>query len=199
MATPITTGILPLERCPHCGIAMPLMAGAARFPTIGQLASNRRWWVAFACSSCGGPVLAYANDQDGPIIDHFPRSQVVSDDIPERARTYLSQATASFHAPSGAIMLAASSVDAMLKARGLREGSLYARIEKAAEQHLITEEMKAWAHEVRLDANEQRHSDDEAPLPTAEDAKHTVEFARALATILFELPARVLRGRGKKG
>lgn len=43
-------------------------------------------------------------------------------------------------------MLAASAVDAMLKEKGLRQGSLFSRIDEAAQQHLITEEMKRWAH-----------------------------------------------------
>ena len=91
-------------------------------------------------------------------------------------------------------MLAASAVDAMLKLRGLTEGSLYARIEKAAEQHLITPEVSQWAHAVRLEANGQRHADENAPLPTDADAKRSIDFAIALGDILFVLPARVRRG-----
>ena len=91
-------------------------------------------------------------------------------------------------------MLAASAVDAMLKQRGLTEGSLYSRIEKAAEQHLITGEMTKWAHAVRLDANDQRHADEAAQLPTEADAQRSIDFAAALAEILFVLPARVERG-----
>lgn len=51
-------------------------------------------------------------------------------------------------------MLAASAVDALLKLKGYTAGSLYARIEKAAEDHVITQDMAKWAHEVRLDAND---------------------------------------------
>lgn len=98
-------------------------------------------------------------------------------------------------------MLAASAVDAMLKAKGLREGSLYARIEQAAKENVITEDMAQWAHDVRLDANDQRHSDEEAPPATTADAEQCVEFATALGQFLFVLPARVKRGlkRAEKG
>jgi hypothetical protein len=92
-------------------------------------------------------------------------------------------------------MLAASAVDAMLKEKGLKDGSLYNRIEQAAANHLITPGMAEWAHEVRLDANDQRHADENAPLPTSDDAQRIVEFASALAEFLFVLPARVQRGR----
>lgn len=91
-------------------------------------------------------------------------------------------------------MLAASAVDSMLKIKGYTEGSLYTRIEKAAGDHLITKEMATWAHEVRLDANDQRHVDEAATLPTTEDATRVVDFALALAQFLFVLPAKVQRG-----
>ena len=92
-------------------------------------------------------------------------------------------------------MLAASSVDAMLKEKGLKEGSLNTRINEAATSHLITKEMAAWAHDIRLDANDQRHADESVALPNEADAKKAIEFANALAQFLFVLPARVERGR----
>jgi len=92
-------------------------------------------------------------------------------------------------------MLAGSAVDAMLKDKSYTEGSLYTRINKAAKDHLITSDMASWAHEVRLDANEQCHSDTQAELPTEEDARRAAEFARALGQFLFALSARVTRGR----
>ena len=54
--------------------------------------------------------------------------------------------------------------------------------------------MAKWAHQVRLDANDQRHADESAPLSTKQDAERSVRFALALAEILFVLPARVTRG-----
>lgn len=91
-------------------------------------------------------------------------------------------------------MLSASAVDAMLKEKGYKEGSLYGRIDKAADDHLITKEMAEWAHAVRLKANDERHADDHADLPTEEEARRSVEFVQALAKFLFELPAMVAAG-----
>lgn len=99
------------------------------------------------------------------------------------------------HAPAGAVMLAASSVDAMLKAKGYSEGNLYGRIDQAASDHLITSDMAAWAHDVRLEANGQRHADSDTALPTSADASRVIDFARALAEFLFVLPARVSLGQ----
>lgn len=140
---------------------------------------------------------AHGHPVHSDIIEIWPASQQVHDAIPERARTYLDQAIASIHAPAGAVMLTASAVDAMLKAKGLKEGSLFKRIDTAAANHLITDEMAAWAHEVRLDANDQRHDDEEGVMPAEVDAKKSIEFAMALAQFLFVLPASVERGRAQ--
>ena len=149
----------------------------------------------YQCPSCHYVITMGWFDRygQGDLADMcFPEAEQVDRDLPERAREYLRQAMESPPAP--AVMAAASSVDSMLKAKGLKDGSLCARIEQAAKDHLITEGMKEWAHQVRLDANDQRHSDDNAPLPTADEAKRAVEFAKALGKFLFTLPAMVQRG-----
>lgn len=135
-----------------------------------------------------------AASDGGTIMEMYPSRPEVDDTMPAPARDYLKQALESIHAPAGAVMLAASAVDGMLKAKGYKDGSLYQRIDKAVENHLITTEMGKWAHEVRLDANEPRHADDTAPLPTEAGAQKAVDFVQALAQFLFVLPARVERG-----
>ena len=141
-------------------------------------------------------VLATSpEDVNHEISQTWPEQDVVSDSLPARARDYLTQAIASLHAPAGAVMLTASAVDAMLKEKNLKAGSLNARIDEAAKTNLITQEMAAWAHEIRLDANDQRHADEAAPLPTTADAEKVLDFARALGQFLYVLPARVERGR----
>lgn len=141
-----------------------------------------------------GVVSAWARNMGEEVEEHFPEVRAVSELLPGRPRAFLSQAKECLHAPSGAVMLAASAVDAMLKELGLSEGKLYARIEKATQEYLITKEMAEWAHAVRLDANDQRHADDTAPLPTIDDAQRCIDFAAALGEILFVLPSRVERG-----
>ena len=84
-------------------------------------------------------------------------------------------------------------MDALLKERGHKEGALYHRITQAAEKGEITKEMAALAHDVRLDANAERHADPTVPPPTAEDAQRCFDFAEALAEMLYVLPARVKR------
>lgn len=134
---------------------------------------------------------------DQPIQAYYPSAAELPADMPTRPAAYMEQAVASIHAPAGAVMLTASAVDSMLKSKGYTEGSLYSRIDKAAGDHLITEDMAKWAHAVRLDANDQRHADESASLPTEADARRCIDFASALALFLFTLPARVTKGLAK--
>ncbi|MGI4738500.1 MAG: DUF4145 domain-containing protein [Janthinobacterium lividum] len=169
---------------------------------------SHRVWRLYKCSRCGGLILAGASTTslDGysnnprlvnamEITEVYPRPIQVDSSLPNIAKEYLTQAINSIHAPAGSVMLCASSIDAMLKDKGYTTGSLYVRINKAAEDHLITAGMKEWAHEIRLDANDQRHADQEAALPTTADAQRSIDFAQALGQFLYALPARVAQGR----
>lgn len=191
---------LPLDRCPTCSVARPHMTARQGFATTNHQGKNPRRWVVYSCGSCGSAVLTSGpNVQNAEITGIWPAPRSVADEIPDRARAFLSQAINSINAPSGAVMLAASAVDAMLKDKGFKDGSLSARIKKAAESHLITSEMADWAHDVRLDANDQRHADEQSELPDEASAERVVEFAQALGQFLYVLPARVQRGRKAAG
>lgn len=185
---------LVLSRCPHCSVANPNLRQVHHLQANNHIGNRPRIWAIYSCNSCGGLVTAWASNHNAEVVEHFPGAYQVDADIPERPRSYLQQAHESLHAPAGAVMLAASAVDSMLKLKGYADGNLYLRIEKAVTEHLITQDMATWAHDVRLDANDQRHADKVATLPTEEDAKRVIDFASALAEIMFVLPSRVQRG-----
>jgi Domain of unknown function (DUF4145) len=132
------------------------------------------------------------------VLDYWPKLRTVDAAIPESAAYFLQQAVESSHAPVAQIIVSASAVDAMLREKSLKDGSLDARIKQAVATGLIAPSLGEWAHEVRLDANEQRHVDEAACRPTALDSKETLEFALALAEALFVLPARIDRERQHK-
>lgn len=193
---------LELPRCPRCGIARPLLSAASKgCEEDRQDVRKRHWWIVYICSFCKQSILATwqmdASPASWPPPEVLPSDHRIDEAIPEQVRECLEESLSSRRdAPRGSIVMAAAAVDAMLKARGYDEGGLHARIESAAAAHLITDEMKAWAHEVRLDANAERHVDDDRPPTTSDDAGRSIQFALALAEYLFVLPARVQRGRG---
>jgi hypothetical protein len=192
---PTLKGELDLERCPFCNVDTPSLRNQSQLDTVDYANLNHRFWRFYRCMRCGGIITAASKagwDQD--VTELYPSPPTVSEAIPDQARRYLKQALQTLNSPDGSIVMSASAVDAMLKVKGYKEGSLYTRINKAVEDHLITAEMAKWAHQVRLDANDQRHADDEASVPTMQDAEKCVDFAQALAEFLFVLPSRVSRG-----
>ena len=185
---------LELDRCPHCNIDNPNLSKQFDCKTNAVDGTRLRRWGVYGCSRCGGLVTAYSNDKNNHVIEIYPSTNEVDGSIPDPARNYLNQAMNSLHAPAGAVMLSASAVDAMLKTKGYKEGTLYTRIDQAGKDHLITDDMAKWAHAVRLDANDQRHADVNASLPEPEDARRCVDFVLALGTILFTLPEKINKG-----
>lgn len=185
---------LRVERCPFCNVDRPNLAKIWETYTENSEKVNKRFWRFYKCARCGGVVTATAKNP-GLYADRiFPFQDAAAKELPKKAHTFLEQAIQSIHAPAGAVMLAASSVDAMLKDKGYTDSSLYKRIEEAATDHLITEAMAKWAHQVRLEANEQRHADEEASLPTEEEAKRSIHFVKALGQFLYVLPTMVEQG-----
>lgn len=189
-----------INRCPHCSVASPVLEllwrskhrvpRATPGPTYG--------WAVYRCTSCGEVVLARGLPDDVTEVSFvtkvFPEPKSAHADIPMPARAFLQQAYDTLHAPDAAAVMAGSAVDAMLKALGYVDGTLYARIDKAVEDHKLTKEMGDWAHWVRLGSNRPRHADAEKPHVSTQEAEQSVEFAEALANFLFVLSSRIQRG-----
>ena len=200
---------LKLRRCPHCAVANPALLSvhtleAAPGHPFALGLNKKMHWQIHVCQSCAGVVAAgMAYDPDrlmAPGLQMLPKvewivpmPEAISQLIPERVAYYLEQAQDTLASAAASIVMSASAVDSMLKCKGYEKGSLHERIEMAAGDGVITAEMSALAHDVRLDANDQRHADAQAPLPTTADAQRCFEFAHALAELLFVLPARVKR------
>jgi hypothetical protein len=190
---------IELENCPQCQVTKPLLTQLWCSPSY--LYNNDKFdgaWSVYICSKCRRVILACAPGYE-EIQDILPRQMVLPRDIPDRARRALSEAIKiTGTAPSASIISCARAVEFMLDAKGIGVGTskkLYAKIEEAAVQQIIIPDVKTWAHEIRLAANDERHPDlDDA---TPDDAQQCVEFALALAQNLFVLPARIRRGLDK--
>lgn len=189
-----------VSRCPYCGVANPVLMRLWQSERALPRATEgpTSVWAAYHCTSCGSVILAKGYDGEhvnNPVVDKvIPPAKAAHEDIPNPARVYLQQAYETLRQPDAAAVMAGSAVDAMLKELGYLDGSVYVRIDKAVEEHKLTESMGEWAHEVRLGANRPRHADAENPHVTHDEAAQSVEFAEALAYFLFVLTMRVERG-----
>lgn len=200
----VGTIIYGFNRCPQCGVSNPLLTTVYK-PSVHQTETWGGWYYATVrCSKCNQQTLLYGHanknsfNSDGTpreieITKSYPNSRNAADALPDRARRYLQQALDSLHAPDGVVMLAASSIDSMLKEIGYKDGTLFSRIKKAHSAGVLTEQMQDWAHEIRLSANEPRHADEEFDGANLDDAKQVIEFAEALGEYLFVLPARITK------
>lgn len=192
--------LIGVARCPHCGIAHPQLVrlwqseGVVPRSTPGP----HNVWAIFRCTSCGDCLSAKGRDNvnapNAAVVAIYPEPKSAHEDIPDVARRFLQQAYETLHAPDAAAIMSGSSVDAMLKAYEYKKGTLYERIDKAVADHLLTEAMGDWAHEVRLGSNRPRHADADHPHVSPDEARQSVEFAEALGYFLFVLKAQIDRG-----
>lgn len=190
---PNLTNQLELERCTHCDIDKPNLIFQWEIRTDSSVNDNQRYWAIYKCNRCGGLITAAAQTQTGEVLEVYPSEGRINDSIPQSARNYLGQALNSLRAPAGAVMLVASAVDAMLKEKGYKDGSLSDRLNRASEDRLILKAMAKWAYKIKLrDNNHQENSG--AKLPTEEDAQKCIDFALILADYLFVLPSRIKQG-----
>ena len=77
--------------------------------------------MVYQCERCGGLIIAASPSKQGKTTEIYPLATEIDDTIPSPAPEYLNQALNSLSSPSGAVMLAASAVDAMLKDKRLQE------------------------------------------------------------------------------
>jgi hypothetical protein len=119
--------------------------------------------------------------------------------LPPDFKAKLLEAEKSFAAQinTGAAGLYRSLIDATTK-RQLTEaelksaGTLQARIDRLAEKHVIPDTVAAWAHEVRVIANDGLHDE---PTVSREDAEMARSFALTYLRYNFELPGDVAARR----
>ena len=190
-----------LSRCPHCAIAGPTLikVGASEDVTNRRDGGRPNYWAAYQCASCGSIITAQSypttpGSNSRPVWRMFPSPRDAHEDLPEAARKFLQQAYETLHAPDAAAVMAGSCVDAMLKDKGYKDGSLYVRIDKALADNVLTQSMADWAHSVRLGSNRPRHADADQPHVSATEAQQSVDFAEALGQFLYVLTARIQRG-----
>jgi hypothetical protein len=120
-----------------------------------------------------------------------PSAWEPSEAAPEKVRRFLRQAYETIGSPDASIVMSAAAVDAILKDKGLEEGTLYSRISKAVETGLLTEAMSRWAHLVRLGANGSRHADLDSSPPSVSDAKKLLKFVEGLVEVIYAIPAMI--------
>lgn len=125
-----------------------------------------------------------------PAVGVAPPFEDVPEDIAEAAseahRCY------SIHAYRGAVALARAVIEASAKAKGIKKGQLFDKIEELEKKGHIRPYVKDAAHEVRHLGNEVAHGDFVDPV-TAEEADETLALMGEVLLEVFQSPARVAK------
>jgi hypothetical protein len=198
------TRTLPLAKCPHCKIANPNIAQLTEMKIVTDIYNQHQAWQLYYCASCASGIIAggkYNIERTAMHVNQIHPSPPddLSEHIPKVAREYLTEARNGLHNSRSSIMASSTSIDAMLRDvlqdKGADGDTLYKRIKNAVKENILSEEMSNWAHQVRLNGNEQRHLEDKSP--ALKDAQDCLDYAMMLAEILFVIPKRVQAGIDK--
>ncbi|WP_232829676.1 DUF4145 domain-containing protein [Rahnella sp. NRRL B-41462] len=136
------------------------------------------------------------------LVDYFPkaRSHTAPDDCPERAAKFFIEAKENLHKGNfeTSVMLCRKVLDIATReilGDESKKEQLSQRISMLHGKGLITEQMKEWAHIVRIDSNGAVHSDEEF---TKDDAEEMIGFTEVFLIYSFTLPAMVEANKQSK-
>ncbi|MGU2444413.1 DUF4145 domain-containing protein [Burkholderia cenocepacia] len=198
-----------VQDCPHCGAAHAAftVTNAAMHVRKGNV-----WNIMAACPACGDPisgeVFASNGQHSNPhnaqgnlyeangfkVVEVFPKpieSPTPEHVPPASARAFDQGARCLMRGdftPAAAMFRRCLEIALKAHSPEIEAWKLEKRIDKLAAERKITEDMKTWAHRVRLDGNDALHEEEEF---TKETATELMEFTRLLLTYLYTLPEKI--------
>jgi hypothetical protein len=215
-------GLLSLNiTCPHCLRERAVIEGFAE----KQVGNESIFNVAFTCRSCEGGIIASVLELQGRNIGPWKASKSSDANVVLPNNAYhvsevfpvISRHTAPEHSPARAakffveakdnyqrqnyettVMLCRKVLDiATREILGDESGTeqLSQRISMLHAKGKITEQMKDWAHIVRIDSNGAVHSDEEF---SAGEANQILNFTEVFMLYAFTLPAMVTSRQAQK-
>lgn len=175
--------IFPL--CPHC-----LQESVAFY--FSSAHNGVSFWV---CGHCQKGVCAESQVTGSAVLNFnqlitiYPKPKPATAPKftpPSIANLYLEattcQKTKTFTA---AAIVARKTIEVAVNQLGGTGSNLLKKIDHLATEHLITQSLAVWAHEIRLIGNDAAH---ELEPPTAEDVQQAIFFAEMFLTYAFTLP-----------
>lgn len=148
-----------------------------------------------ASSSSSNNVVIPSSSNNFILLDVYPEIKVHSapDNSPERAAKFFIEAKDNFQREcyETSVMLCRKVLDIATReilGEESNKEQLSQRITMLFVKGKITEQMKDWAHIVRMDSNGAVHSDEEF---TSEEASQMINFAEVFMLYAFTLPAMV--------
>lgn len=118
------------------------------------------------------------------------------EDVPTDIASAASEAYACFsiNQNRAAVLMARTTLEATAKQHGITEGKLFNKIEKMAEQNIITDQLKEEAHEIRMLGNDMAHGDLGTPV-TEDDAADILGFLDTVLDYVYQQPMAIQKRR----
>ena len=118
------------------------------------------------------------------------------ENVPKDIASAASEAYACFsiNANRAAVLLARTTVQAIAKDKGIHTANLYGDIERMADDHVITDQLKEEAHEIRFLGNDMAHGDLGTPVDS-DDAADILGFLDSLLDYVYQQPMAIQKRR----
>lgn len=193
------------RECPYCHTKAqfnfasnkePVVTHSARVNPVDEKSSMQRNDIAmYKCCVCGGPLFIRAYGTQTSQLEVYPVNiPTASTDIPEKIRNIYLEALRCFsvHAWNATATMCRRAVQECILEKGGTGKMLYNQIDDLATKRVITEDIKEWAHELRILGRDAAHAD--VPTDVGEkEAKFAVEFTEELLNYVYVLKARLTR------
>ena len=187
--------IAALPECPHCGTKKVAFYYQSSFNNQNPMYITSFW----RCGNCGRGVciesLGINFHSQNPIVNlmnMYPNSATFDapEHTPENIAGDYKTAKKNLlgNEYKAASIMARTALEAAVKEFDARGVNLKQKIDNLAEQHVITQSLAEWAHEIRDIGNDAAH--ESSPISQA-DAEQAVYFAEMLFTYLFTLPGMI--------
>ena len=190
--------------CPHCLTNNSAFQSVAEVPHTNE---KTKFTVFYYCKSCDNGAAATIHQKalgksphnypasldESPnhvVFDFYPNPPKIEipEHLPDNLINFFRQARTAFTSNSwdASAMMSRKVIETTAKTLDPDfSGKLYERIDHLSEKHIITEHMKEWAHEIRLEANIAAHDTEEFDQQSAEDL---ISFAELFLMYTFALP-----------
>lgn len=200
------------RECPYChnkaqfnylweGEKSTKVYNARENPLDDKSKLERNDVAVYKCCVCGGALFirAHGNNLSSQKLDIYPVNiPTVSDDIPEKIRAIYIEALLCFGV--GAWNATATMCRRIVQECIINKGgvgkTLYNQIDNLASKRIITDDIKDWAHEIRILGRDGAHADVTTDVGE-EEAKFAVEFTKELLNYVYILKARLQRRKTK--
>jgi len=141
------------------------------------------------------PLLEGRTKITGVVIYPFVRSEA-PEEYPEGVRENFAEAIRSLNNnnPKACVVMTRSAMQAATRQLKAKRSNLKEEIEYLADEHIIPDSLKDWAHEIRDGGNLVAHPEPGKRVEK-EDAEELLELAESIFEYLYVVPEQVRRRR----